>query len=367
MTTLDTSSPSFPRSLRDEKRSFSQSSKKISGQGPIPAQIRNVSNENLNSKMKLKVPRSSSNSPPHINSNSSNHPIHSELEGLSGTTKTSSKTKNSFNKNSSKAGRGRVSRDIPALHLNQSSNPATPNPSCFGGSNFRTPSFENLSSNYWISQDERDYYQVIQENQVNYQTLLHLQTQSRSPPHLIAPENIVVSEESKQSIPSTYYQVPKSPIVVPSIHSPDYFLPNPMIPVPYYAIPFVDYRPVGNQETPPKENNNMPTTPAGVPPFPAVYPGFPPHHPHAGMMPHSPDHAHMVGHYHNMAMLPNHHPSQQPPPPPAAAASMFTGSPVAPETPQFGPGPPIVTGTRLKGPRGCNLFVFHLPNEITNW
>jgi hypothetical protein len=33
----------------------------------------------------------------------------------------------------------------------------------------------------------------------------------------------------------------------------------------------------------------------------------------------------------------------------------------------YGPGPPIITSDKVKGPRGSNLFVFHLPNEITNW
>eukprot|EP01036_Dinobryon_divergens_P039960 gene39960-52747_t len=33
----------------------------------------------------------------------------------------------------------------------------------------------------------------------------------------------------------------------------------------------------------------------------------------------------------------------------------------------YGPGPPIITGSRVRGPRGANLFCFHLPNEMTNW
>lgn len=33
----------------------------------------------------------------------------------------------------------------------------------------------------------------------------------------------------------------------------------------------------------------------------------------------------------------------------------------------YGPGQPIVTSDRLRGEPGCNLFCFHLPNEMTNW
>jgi hypothetical protein len=33
----------------------------------------------------------------------------------------------------------------------------------------------------------------------------------------------------------------------------------------------------------------------------------------------------------------------------------------------IGPGPPIVTSERMKGPPGSNVFVFHLLNDYSNW
>jgi RNA recognition motif-containing protein len=33
----------------------------------------------------------------------------------------------------------------------------------------------------------------------------------------------------------------------------------------------------------------------------------------------------------------------------------------------IGPGPSIVFGNQIRGTYGCNLFCFHLPNEMTNW
>jgi len=33
----------------------------------------------------------------------------------------------------------------------------------------------------------------------------------------------------------------------------------------------------------------------------------------------------------------------------------------------YGPGPPITTSAVVRGDAGCNLFCFHLPNEMTNW
>ena len=38
-----------------------------------------------------------------------------------------------------------------------------------------------------------------------------------------------------------------------------------------------------------------------------------------------------------------------------------------PETHVNGPGPPITTGDKVKGPEGANIFIFHLPNDLTNW
>ena len=40
---------------------------------------------------------------------------------------------------------------------------------------------------------------------------------------------------------------------------------------------------------------------------------------------------------------------------------------LSPTPPIYGPGPPIITGEKVRGPLGANLFVFHLPNEVTNW
>merc|ERR550514_717291 len=34
--------------------------------------------------------------------------------------------------------------------------------------------------------------------------------------------------------------------------------------------------------------------------------------------------------------------------------------------PEYGPGPPIQTSKAESGPYGCNLFVFHIPNDVTN-
>lgn len=48
-----------------------------------------------------------------------------------------------------------------------------------------------------------------------------------------------------------------------------------------------------------------------------------------------------------------------------ASACFHSSRPRSPE--DMGPGPSITTSDEIKGPPGANLFVFHLPNELSNW
>jgi len=138
-----------------------------------------------------------------------------------------------------------------------------------------------------------------------------------------------------------------------------------MLPFPY-MIPYVgcDMRPFHHFDMFHKESNSSLPVPPGssmpVPPFPPFY-----HAPVPFMPPNGSD----ASSYNvaNMNYPPYNNNNNNANTNTATTAAVATAAASANDTPQFGPGPPIVTGEKLKGPRGCNIFVFHLPNEITNW